>query len=74
MTPDQLAEQAESALLALSTSTDPTAFGHLLRLTQLAGECVGDSARILAEHGSWSGVADIAGTTRQAAWARWHQT
>ena len=29
-------------------------------------------ARTLAESQSWSSVAGLAGTTKQAAWARWH--
>jgi len=73
VTPDELAGQAEAALRALASSPDPAAFDHLLRLSQLVGTCIGDSARTIAEHGSWAAVGDIAGTTRQAAWARWHQ-
>jgi hypothetical protein len=74
MTVDELAEQAETALRMLATSPDPAALEHLLRLSQVTGVCIGDSARTLAEHGSWAEVGSIAGTTRQAAWARWHQT
>ena len=33
---------------------------------------VGISARTLAEAQSWSSVAGLAGTTKQAAWSRWH--
>jgi hypothetical protein len=32
---------------------------------------VGVAARTMAEQTSWAGVADIAGTSRQAAWERW---
>lgn len=70
-TPDELAELAEAALGALARSGDPAAFAHLLRLTRVAGESVGVAARSMAEQRSWAGVADIAGTTRQAAWERW---
>ena len=72
-TPDELAELAAGALRALAQRADPDAFAHLLRLTQVVGECMGTAARTLADERSWSGVADIAGTTRQAAWARWRE-
>ena len=51
-------------------SDDPAAFGYLLGLTRLAGECLGVAARTLAHESSWSQVGNIAGTTRQAAWER----
>jgi hypothetical protein len=70
-TPDELAALAEAAIDALADSGDPAAFGHLLRLTRVAGEAVGVAARALADHRSWTGVAEIAGTSRQAAWERW---
>jgi Acyl-coenzyme A:6-aminopenicillanic acid acyl-transferase len=70
-TPDQLAEAARVALRGLAGSDDPEAFAHLLRLSAELGECLGVSARQVAGSRSWSGVADLAGTTRQAAWARW---
>ncbi len=38
---------------------------------RVTGEAVGTAARILADHSSWTGVAEIAGTSRQAAWERW---
>jgi predicted choloylglycine hydrolase len=70
-TPAELAELAEAAVLTLARSGDPAAFGHLLQLTRVAGESLGTAARALADQSSWSGVADVAGTTRQAAWERW---
>jgi hypothetical protein len=70
-TPDELAHLARVAITGLAQSDDPEAFAHLLRLSQQLGECLGASARNLASGRSWSGVADLAGTTRQAAWARW---
>jgi hypothetical protein len=70
-TPDELADLAEAAVGALAQRSDPAAFGHLLRLARITGECVGVAARAMAEQKSWAGVADIAGTTRQAAWERW---
>ena len=72
-TPNELAELAAAALRALAQRADPDAFAHLLVLTQVVGECMATAARTLADERSWSGVADIAGTTRQAAWARWRE-
>ncbi len=71
--PDELAELAELAIQALAHRDDPAAFTHLLRLTSVVGECVGTAARTLAGERSWSGVAQIAGTSKQAAWERWRQ-
>ena len=70
-TPAELAELAQAAVVTLARSGDPAAFGHLLALTRVAGESLGTAARALAGRSSWSGVADVAGTTRQAAWERW---
>ena len=66
-----IAAEARSLLDALANSTDPTAFQTLLGLSQYVGECLGISARTLAEAQSWSSVAGLAGTTKQAAWSRW---
>jgi hypothetical protein len=70
---DDLADLAAAAARQLAASDDPAAFAHLLRLTRIVGECVGVAARTLADERSWSGVAEIAGTTKQAAWERWRQ-
>jgi predicted choloylglycine hydrolase len=70
-TVDQLAETAHAALEALAASEDPQAFTQLIELSRYAGECLGASARNLAAAGSWAGVAQYAGTSRQAAWERW---
>jgi hypothetical protein len=70
-TPDELAALAESVVAALAHSADPAAFSHLLTLSRVTGESLGVAARTLADHTSWSGVADAAGTSRQAAWERW---
>jgi hypothetical protein len=70
-TPSELADLAESSMRLLAQSEDPAAFGHLLTLAALTGECLGVAARTLAHDSSWSQVANIAGTTRQAAWERW---
>jgi hypothetical protein len=70
-TPSELADLAEACMRLLAQSDDPAAFGYLLELTRLGGECLGVAARTLAHESSWSQVANIAGTTRQAAWERW---
>ncbi len=70
-TVSELGERARAALSALAGRTDLQAFQELLVLSEFAGECLGESARILAAHGSWSLVAGAAGTTKQAAWSRW---
>jgi hypothetical protein len=70
-TPSELADLAELSMRLLAESEDPVAFGYLLQLTRLGGECLGLAARTLAQESSWSQVANIAGTSRQAAWERW---
>jgi hypothetical protein len=70
-TTEALAQQARQAVEALARSSDPAAFSELLRLSGLVGECIGISARSLAEGGSWAHVGEVAGVTRQAAWSRW---
>lgn len=70
----EVAALARAALEALAQRDDPDAFAQLLELAQANGECLGVSARTLAEHGSWSAVAVTAGTTKQAAWSRWSKT
>jgi hypothetical protein len=57
---------------ALAADSDPAAFQVLLGLSQYVGACLGLSARTLAESQSWGDVAAVAGTTKQAAWSRWH--
>jgi hypothetical protein len=47
-TPSELADLAETSMRLLAQSEDPAAFGHLLELTRLAGECLGLAARTLA--------------------------
>ena len=70
--PADIAAEARALLDELANSTNPIAFETLLGLSRYVGECLGTSARILAETHSWSSVAGLAGTTKQAAWARWH--
>ncbi|CAN5400931.1 hypothetical protein BH09ACT8_BH09ACT8_46310 [soil metagenome] len=47
------------------------AFAELLSAVGYLGERVGDSARALAANNSWSHVAQVSGTSKQAAWERW---
>ena len=67
----ELAEHARQALGQLAMRSDLEAFHALLDLSQFTSQCVGESARSLASHGSWSEVAEATGTTKQAAWSRW---
>jgi predicted choloylglycine hydrolase len=67
----ELAALAETAVRSLAQKDDPASFAELLRLTRITGECVGIAARALAGERSWSGVAEIAGMSKQAAWERW---
>ncbi len=67
----ELGAQARAALTALAERPDLLAFTELLSISEFVGQCVGESARTLAAHGSWSQVAGAAGTTKQAAWQRW---
>ncbi len=69
----ELGAQARQAILQLSQLPDQAAFGELLGLSEAVGVALGESARILAEHGSWSTVAGVAGVSRQAAWYRWRE-
>jgi hypothetical protein len=55
----------------LSTRGTRDAFAELLHVLPYIGERVGDAARILAASDSWSQVAQVSGTSRQAAWERW---
>jgi hypothetical protein len=70
-TTEALAQQARQAVEALARLSDPAAFSELLRLSALVGECLGVSARSLADGGSWAHVGEVAGVSRQAAWSRW---
>ena len=70
--PSDIETEVRSLLKALAAETNPAAFQVLLGLSQYLGECLGQSARTLAESQSWGDVAGFAGTTKQAAWSRWH--
>jgi len=71
-----LSEREMAALIyriadELSTRGTRDAFAELLHVLPYIGERVGDAARILAASDSWSQVAQVSGTSKQAAWERW---
>jgi hypothetical protein len=71
-----LSEREMAALIyriadELSTRGTRDAFAELLHVLAYIGERVGDAARILAASDSWSQVAQVSGTSKQAAWERW---
>ena len=70
--PSDIEAEIRALLDALAADSDPAAFQALLGLSHYLGECLGLSARTLADAQSWADVAGVAGTTRQAAWSRWH--
>jgi hypothetical protein len=77
--PDSLSGLSEREMAALicriadelSARGSREAFAELLRLVAYVGERVGDAARLLASSNSWSQVAEVSGTSKQAAWERW---
>jgi hypothetical protein len=70
--PSNIEAQVRTLLGVLAADDNPAAFQALLGLSRYLGECLGMSARTLAENQSWGDVAGVAGTTKQAAWSRWH--
>lgn len=68
----QLGAQARALVDELAASGDPAAFTELLALSEHLGVALGTSARTIAANGSWTQVAGYAGTSKQAAWSRWH--
>lgn len=73
LTTTELADLARRAMSELGGRSDQGAFSELLTMSSYAGACVAQSARSLAEAGSWSQVADLSGTTKQAAWSKWRR-
>ena len=66
-----LADLARAAVDELAQRGNAEGFGLLIELSAHIGTAVGESARRVAEQGSWSQVAALSGTTKQAAWSRW---
>jgi hypothetical protein len=71
LTEGELAELIQRATDELSTRGTREAFAELLQVVAYAGERVGDAARLLATSNSWAQVAEVSGTSKQAAWERW---
>lgn len=69
----RVADLARAAMTELAGRDDHESFSELLSMSGHAGGCVAQSARSLAEAGSWRQVADLSGTTKQAAWSKWSQ-
>jgi predicted trehalose synthase len=67
----ETAAQIRRLIDELSNRGTHEAFAELLGLVAYAGERVGDAARTLAASNSWSEVAQVSGTSKQAAWERW---
>lgn len=55
----------------LSRRGTAESFGEMLKVVAYVGERVGDAARRVAATNSWSQVAQVSGTSKQAAWERW---
>lgn len=68
---DELEALVQRAVAELSSRGTADSFAILIRLSGHVGATLGEAARTLAERGSWSQVAEVSGTTRQAAWSRW---
>ena len=68
---EELATLIRRAVNALAQRPDDRAFSELLQLYEVLGVALGESARSLAERGSWAHVGGVAGVSRQAAWHRW---
>lgn len=66
-----LAALIDDAICELARRGTPASFKLLVELSAHVGTSLGESARQVAASGSWSQVADITGTTKQAAWSRW---
>ena len=71
MTENELAALIYRIIDELSTRGTQESFAELLRVVAYVGERVGHAARLLAKSNSWSQVAQVSGTSKQAAWERW---
>jgi hypothetical protein len=70
LTTNELAELTRAAITALA-ERGREGFAELLSLHEHLGLSVADAARTIAALGSWSQVAEVSGTSKQAAWSRW---
>lgn len=71
LTEGELAALIRRVTDELSERGTHEAFAEMLTVVAYAGERVGVAARLLATANSWSQVAQVSGTTKQAAWERW---
>ena len=71
LSPAELGGLVRSALAQLSAGGTQESFAELLALSETLGVEIGAAARNLAATGSWSQVATVSGTSKQAAWSRW---
>jgi hypothetical protein len=69
---DEVAELIRSAIAELAGRGTTSAFKALIQLSGELGASLGEAARRVAGGASWSQVAEISGTSKQAAWSRWH--
>ncbi len=72
LTDEELGALARAVVAELASRGTTASFQTLIALSGEVGVGVGEAARRAAEQGSWSQVAEITGTTKQAAWSRWH--
>lgn len=70
LTTGELAELTRTAISMLA-ERGQEGFAELLNLHEHLGLSVADAARAIAAQGSWSQVAEVSGTSKQAAWSRW---
>ena len=68
---EQVADLLRAGVDELAQRGTPTSFKLLIEASAHLGASLGDAARQLAAAGSWSQVAGISGTSKQAAWSRW---
>lgn len=68
---DELDSLLRAAIAELASRGTTEAFAVLIGVSGQLGISLGEAARLLAERGSWSQVAQVSGTTKQAAWSRW---
>jgi hypothetical protein len=69
---DELADLIRSAVAELAARGTTSSFRALIEISGELGSSLGEAARRVAEGTSWSQVAEISGTSKQAAWSRWH--
>jgi hypothetical protein len=67
----ELAALIKAAVSELARRGTTDSFKMLVDLSAHVGVSLGEAARQVAAGSSWSQVADITGTTKQAAWSRW---